>query len=237
MKTVLVQAGHAAPRDPNHLNETGTAGEIELVTAIRDELVRLLRLDKRFRVLSMPGLIPHGTKCDAALFLHADGSGNKTASGYSFGYPAYRVNGALAETIDREFQKIPGHPPHHRDNYTADMRGYYGFNRVDTAGPEVLVEHGFLTNPKEAAWLRSNVKTLAAAEHKALMRYFGMSVPKPKPPPAPVVKGAWQVTRTFHDGHQEEPVKTRSILYWALRHPRQVQRGVRAVKFGWLEEG
>lgn len=174
MKTVLVQAGHVSPREPGFESGTGTAGEQELVRAIRDRLVMLLKHDGRFKPLPMPGKIPHGTKCDAALFLHADGSANHAASGYSFGYPSYPANVTLARLIDAEFQKLPGHPPHHRDNYTADLRGYYGFSRVDTSGPEVLVEHGFLTNPHERAWLKSHVNELAQAEYRALLNYFGM---------------------------------------------------------------
>src|SRR5262245_28389796 len=126
-KRVLVQAGHAAPREPGFENQTGTNGEIELVTQIRDRLVNLLRADGRFETFPMPGWIrPRGIQVDAALFLHADGSGSPASSGYSFGYPAYRINRELAELIDDEFRKLPGHPPHHADNYTPDMRGYYG---------------------------------------------------------------------------------------------------------------
>lgn len=172
-KTILVQAGHLAPRDPNHLAQTGTAGEIGLVRQIRDMLVARLNADGRFHALPFPGYIPTGTRCDAALFLHADGSGSQSASGFSLGYPEYAVNRKLANLIRDEFLKVPGHPPHHRDNYTRDMSGYYGFNRADTAGPEVLVEHGFLTNPSERYWLLGHVAELAEAEYQALCRYFG----------------------------------------------------------------
>lgn len=180
MKTVLVQAGHLSPRQPGFETGTGTAGEQEFVRDVCDRLVRLLAADGRFRALPMPGRIPAGIKCDAALFLHADGSTNKKVSGYSFGYPNYAVNKKLADLVAAEFDRLLGHPPHHADNYTADQRGYYGFGLVDTPGPEVLVEHGFLTNPAEATWLRAHAGELAAAEYRALLRYFGLG-PKKNP--------------------------------------------------------
>lgn len=185
MKTILVQAGHLAPRQPGHESQTGTGGEIDLVTRIRDQLVSLLAADGRFTVLAMPGYIPHGIKCDAALFLHADGSVNPATSGYTFGYPAgYAVNKKLADLIDKRFRQIPHPAKRGRDNYTRDLAGYYGFGTVDTPGPEVLVEHGFLTNPQERAWLTTHTHQLANAQYLALLDYFAMTPPVPKPAPA-----------------------------------------------------
>jgi N-acetylmuramoyl-L-alanine amidase len=239
VKTVLVQAGHIAPREPGFESGTGTAGEQELVRAIRDRLCTILKNDGRFKPLPMPGRIPRGTKCDAALFLHADGSSNKTASGFSFGYPDYPINRRLALQLADEFTKLPGHPPHHADNYTADLRGYYGFSRVDTRGPEVLIEHGFLTNPKEAAWLRGRVNDLAQAEYRALLRYFGMVAPpkpKPKPPPKPKLSGYWLVTKTYYDGHTVT-AKTGALRLWTLKQGNLAKKGIRDVRAHWVETG
>jgi N-acetylmuramoyl-L-alanine amidase len=173
MLKVLVQKGHVYPREPGFEEGTGTNREQELVSLIADELVLLLERDGRFAPVVVPGDIPDGIKVDAAVFLHGDGSVNPSASGYCFGYPEYGVNKELADLIAVEFDKIPGHPPHRRDNYTGSLRGYYGYSRVNTPGPEVLVEHGFLTNPGERLWLFANVKQLARAEYRALCAYFG----------------------------------------------------------------
>ena len=183
-RRILIQAGHLAPREPGHLAQTGAAGEQMLAVAIRDELVRFLRADGRFEPIAAPGDIPDGIKVDAALFLHADGSTNPATSGYSFGYPGgYGTNIQLANLIDSEFRRIP-HIAHRRqDNYTRDMGGYYGYSRVATSGPEVLIEHGFLSNPTERAWLVAHVKDLAAAEYLALLAFWAMAVPAPKPAP------------------------------------------------------
>lgn len=62
MPRVFVQAGHLAPRQKGHESETGIPGEMELVHAIRDALVAILRVDSQFEPLPMPGQIPWGTQ-------------------------------------------------------------------------------------------------------------------------------------------------------------------------------
>lgn len=175
MKRILVQAGHRSPRQPGLEQYTGTRGEIELVTSIRRALVRLLNSDPDFHAIPMPGRIPAGTRADAAIFLHADGSNDPSAGGYSVGFPQFEVNRHLAHLIADEFEKLPGHPSRRADNNTQDMAEYYGYGLVDTPGPEVLIEHGFLTNPGERRWLKSHVRELAQAEHKALRRHFRLN--------------------------------------------------------------
>jgi N-acetylmuramoyl-L-alanine amidase len=170
---VLVQAGHVAPREPG-IDGVGTTREQELALVLQKSLCLLLENDPRFTPVPVPGDIPDGIRVDAALFLHGDGSANQGVSGYCFGYPEHPVNRKLARLIGAEFDKIPGHPPHRNDNYTRDLAGYYGFRKVSTSGPEVLVEHGFLTNPGERLWLFANASKLAAAEYRALCTYFGL---------------------------------------------------------------
>jgi N-acetylmuramoyl-L-alanine amidase len=174
---VLVQAGHVAPREPGHLNETGTTREQEFTHKIATALVKMLDDDGRYDGIYCPGDIPDGVKVDAAVFEHADGSASPAASGYCFGYPNYAVNRKLAECIDAEYNKLPGHPRRGTDNYTGGLRGYYGYGRVDTKGPEVLVESGFMTNPAEQAWLFANIHNLASAQYRAILVSFKMSLP------------------------------------------------------------
>jgi hypothetical protein len=176
MKRILVQAGHQSPREPGFESQTGAPGEVELVTDIKHALVRLLNHDTNFHAIPMPGRIPNGTQVDGAIFLHADGAANPSARGYSVGFPkGFEVNRRLAHLIADEFEKLPGHPPRRPDNNTVDMAEYYGYGLVDTPGPEVLVEHGFVTNPAEHRWLKSHVDELAQAEHNALRRFFHLT--------------------------------------------------------------
>lgn len=172
-RKVLVQAGHVAPREPG-IDGVGTVREQEFALGVQNALVRRLAADPAFVPIAVPGDIPDGIRVDAAVFLHGDGSGNPAVSGFCFGYPDHAANRHLADLIAEELLLVPGHPPRRRDNYTRDLEFYYGFRKVATAGPEVVVEHGFLTNPVEQAWLFSNIGQIARAEHRALRRYFGM---------------------------------------------------------------
>lgn len=174
-KRILIQAGHIAPREPGFEGGTGTIREQEFTRKLRDKLVALLEEDGRFLPIPCAGDIPNGIKVDAALFQHGDGAANSTRRGFCFGYPAGAVNKRLATLISGQYMKLPGHPPRGKDNYTGGLSGYYGYSRVDTTGPEVLIESGFLTNPAEQAWLFANITQLAAAQHRALLAYFKLA--------------------------------------------------------------
>src|SRR5688500_4721678 len=171
-KRVLVQAGHVAPREPGFESGTGTTREQEFTHKMATLLVKMLDDDGRFDGIYCPGDIPNGVKVDAAIFEHGDGSASKASSGFCFGFPNYEVNRKLANLIANEYLKLPGHPPRGRDNYTGGLSGYYGYGRVDTKGPEVLVESGFLTNPTEQAWMFANVDEMASAQYRALLAFF-----------------------------------------------------------------
>jgi hypothetical protein len=177
MKRILVQAGHQRPLQPGFETQTGAPGEAELVADIQHALVGLLNHDPDFHGIPAPGHIDPNVDVDGALYLHADGAANPSAGGYSVGYPpGFEVNSRLAQLIADEIEKIPGHPHRRPDNNTNDMKFYYGFGIVQTPGPEVLVEHGFVTNTAEHQWLKAHVDELARAEHNALRRFFGLTV-------------------------------------------------------------
>ena len=82
MPKVLIQAGHLRPLEPG-ISGTGAAGEVEMVKAIRDALISLLRADPRFDATPAGGDLPNGKKVDAALFLHCDGASPRPAGSAS----------------------------------------------------------------------------------------------------------------------------------------------------------
>lgn len=178
-KRLLIQAGHVAPREPGFESGTGTSGEQELVHPIEHKLLTLLDQDGRFDVTHSHGDVPDDWKGDLFLALHADGSGDPKASGFSFGYPpGCSECKRLADIMAAEYGKISGAPKRRRDNYTKALSGYYGWRRTD-APAKLLVEHGFLTNPGERAWLIGNVAGIAQAHYEALLHYFGLGWPEP----------------------------------------------------------
>ena len=185
MPTILIQTGHVAPREPGFETGTGAAGEQEAVKAISAQLEAVLKTDNRFQYRVIPGKIPGDIKSgafkvDAFVSLHCDGSTDKTRRGWGVGYPAGAVNRSLATGIAAELVKI--HPSKRLpDNYTTNMSGYYGWSRVPTPGPEVLVEHGFVSNPAERQWIHDEADKIARCYYAAFLKAFGMPVKPPKP--------------------------------------------------------
>jgi Mannosyl-glycoprotein endo-beta-N-acetylglucosaminidase/N-acetylmuramoyl-L-alanine amidase len=182
---VLVQVGHANPREPGFEAATGAVGELAVVRKVGRALVSRLQADSRFEPRLIPGRVPSDVKdgswkVNAFLALHCDGATSREAEGYSFGYPpGSRANKRLANLIGGEFEKF--HRSERRgDNNTADMAEYYGWKRVPTGGPEVLVEHGFVSNPEERAWLHAHIDELAAAEYRALLAHFRLHESEPE---------------------------------------------------------
>lgn len=185
MPTILIQLGHVAPREPGFEDGTGAAGEQEVVKKIGAELEKVCKADSRFAVRVIPGKVPADVRSgayavDAFISLHCDGSADKTRRGWGIGYPSGKVNKQLADAVGAEIAKI--HPAARiKDNYTTNMSGYYGYGRVPTPGPEILVEHGFVSSPAEKAWMIANAAKLAGAEYAALLRFFNLPAKPPKP--------------------------------------------------------
>lgn len=177
-KRVLIQAGHVKPREPGFGGGTGTAGEATFAHAVQHYLVPFLRRDGHFEVTHAHGDLPDGWHGELFLALHADGSGNAGAKGYSFGYPTgderRGTSVRFARLLAEEYERIPGAPRHRSDNYTAALRQYYGWYRV-RAPACVLVEHGFMTNRDERAWLEASERLIAQAHYRAICRYFGLA--------------------------------------------------------------
>lgn len=172
---ILIQAGHIAPREPGFEGGTGTTHEQEYVTRMRALLNTRFKADGRFDITLSPGDIPDGWGGKVALYLHLDGSGSRESSGFSFGYQTMKSE-QLAKRIRQNFRNA-GHPGRERqDNYTADLHGYYGFRRTN-ADYEVLIEHGFGTNPSEYAWLEANADRLADATYKSVIDELGLGRP------------------------------------------------------------
>lgn len=177
MPKILIQAGHVAPREPGFESGTGTVREQELTLRMQGALNAKFTADRRFQVTLAPGDLPDQWVGDVALYLHGDGAGNPTARGFSFGWPvdAPGRSPILAERIGAGFAAL-GHPGgHHPDNYTGGLRGYYGYRRT-VAPTRLLIEHGFLTNPTEQAWIFEHLGEMAGVTYRAVVEHLGLPV-------------------------------------------------------------
>lgn len=178
-KKILLQKGHHAPMEPGHETQTGASGERETVGVLVDRLASLLNIDRRFHVQVIPGRIPPDVRdvknvCDAFVAFHCDGSTDPRRGGWGVGYPPHPINRAFARTVATEIREFH-RSPQLEDNYTANMSGYYAWNDIDIAGPELLVEHGFSSNPVERAWMVKNAGRFAEAYQNALVAWFKLA--------------------------------------------------------------
>jgi N-acetylmuramoyl-L-alanine amidase-like protein len=190
---ILLQKGHHAPRERGFEDGTGAAGEQEVVGVLVDVVAAKLKADKRFTVRVIPGAVPAnvksgGDEVDAFVSFHCDGSSDSNRKGWGVGYPIDPINRGFAQRFAAEYARIQ---PSKRlsDNYTDNMLFYYGWSRVPTSGPEILVEHGFVSSPAEKRWLLANADQIADCYYKALLAEFDLTVkPTPTPTPANEVK-------------------------------------------------
>lgn len=167
MKTLVIQRGHV----PRTTGYTGTAGEQEVVTAIAAEAVRIgPPAGWQLRVIDAdePDYRYRG---DAFIALHCDGSTNRAASGASVGYQTPEGE-AFAKRWKAAYAAHGWPHGFKADNYTENLRDYYGFRHALAAGNRacMVAEHGYLTNATDAAWIRAHITECARAIMAALPR-------------------------------------------------------------------
>jgi hypothetical protein len=119
---------------------------------------------------------------DIFLALHLDGTAGPdgkplpSVHGASVGYPD-AAGGLLAQAWKRAHQRC-GYPwGFVRDNYTAALRGYYGFGKARRANLDCvcfLAEHGHATGEGELAWLMGpGIDASARAHAEAVAEITG----------------------------------------------------------------
>jgi hypothetical protein len=50
----------------------------------------------------------------------------------------------------------------HRDNFTEDLKNYYGFSRINTTKGFLVLELGEITCDKQMDWLKPKLKQVAS---------------------------------------------------------------------------
>jgi hypothetical protein len=173
---VLIQAGHQGRPDcsvepPSLCRNTGASrapGEIVWTPIVADEATRVLKAHG-VSVLRMPASLPDRYNVRVAVFIHFDASPDpqRPCNAHSSeGYPADDPSKVLAQAWKRLYGRYWPYG-FARDNYTANLTGYYGYHRVAASKGQLLIEAGEMTCPADYAWLSSHLRFLGE-----LVAYF-----------------------------------------------------------------
>lgn len=152
---VLISAGHegrpeSCARFPKHHCNLGTPGERAWTPLVADEAARKLR-EMGYSVAREPADFDGEYDVKAAIFIHFDGNDKPCTSGASIGYHVDASKPA-AQLWHRMYGSV--FPYSFRpDNFTDNLRDYYGFRQVHTQDAGLVLELGELTCPAQKAWL------------------------------------------------------------------------------------
>ena len=178
MAKIAIQKGHCFRKT----GATGTNGEQEFNNKLGNLIAARLKLRGHTpRIFLADADPPAGF--DAAIALHADGSVSPQARGASIGYPDAARYGQTAHDRGRALGKAwkqayqaHGWPGGFRaDNYTTGLSKYYGHRRALDAGipRSLVVEHGFMTNAKDRAWMLDHLERIAQSHVDAVETVLG----------------------------------------------------------------
>ena len=183
---VFIQAGH----EGRTTGSTGAAGplgnEIEWTPIVADEATRILR-EGGVDVVRAPAAIKGDYTVKVAVFIHFDGSTPPCKSGASIGY-----KGESDQPAALAWKALYGkYWPFRwmRDNFTANLSGYYGFGYTQTTDAEFVMELGEITCREQAEWLKPRLKWLGHLIAHFLSQRIGKG-DVPDPGPFGEVKGA-----------------------------------------------
>ncbi len=184
---VLIQAGHEGKKRNKGNGTTtsvGAAGialpEHKMTPIVADRATEVLRAHG-VTVVRVPGVYPKVFHVDLGICLHFDGSTSPCGSGASVGYPAGVPAGSNKPAADL-WKSIWGEVwpfGFENDNFTEDLRGYYGYSRMSTNMAELLIEFGEISCPQQDAWLQANLHLLGDMVAYFAGRVLGIDIPKP----------------------------------------------------------
>lgn len=184
---VGIQVGHLEARaQPDELAplrastgaQVGTLREVDVNRAVAEALATQLRA-AGVVVELLPATVPPRYRADLLVSLHADASREAHRNGYKSAHPVPARNAReplLKATVDAAYLDASTLSDDDA-NVTAAMLGYYAFadHRLrhaahrSTAG--LIVELGYLTHPRDRAWLDAPERP-AAALADGILRYL-----------------------------------------------------------------
>lgn len=134
---------------------SGGSTEWKVNLAIAREAQQMLQA-QGLAVDLLPATVPPGYGAAAFVSIHADGNDDPAVTGFKVA-PSQRdrsgLAGVLNEDLERRYAKRTGLASN--PSITGDMTRYYAFDgrrfrhAIDPATPAVVLETGFLTNPRD----------------------------------------------------------------------------------------
>lgn len=172
----LISAGHegrpaSCARFPHRRCSLGTPGERAWTPIVADAATRILR-GEGFTVAREPADFTGAFDVKAAVFIHFDGNDKPCSTGASIGYhtPADAAAAALWRRMYSHvfpFRFMP-------DNFTLNLRDYYGFHQVRARDGALVLEMGEMTCPVQRAWLAPRLQEQGAIVARFLRRLAEM---------------------------------------------------------------
>ena len=184
---VALQIGHLNVEDhPEELanlrNNTGSQGggftEAEVNAQIAG-LAKDLLEEKDILVELLPATVPPGYWADVFLAIHADGSEDRSSTGYKVARTYRDMSGTadiLVDLLEKEYEKATGFLKD--ENITRNMRGYYAFrwwrynHAVHPMTTAAIIETGFLTSPQDRKIIVDQPEISAQAIADAIIKYL-----------------------------------------------------------------
>lgn len=184
---VALQVGHWKNEEfPDELEKlrgnTGASGggmwEWEVNLTIAELTAEILR-EKGITVELLPATVPPDYWADVFLAIHADGSTDKTKSGYKFAGPWRDYTGKseeLVASLEKYYEEATGLPKD--PNVTRNMRGYYAFSwwryehSIHPMTTAAIAETGFLTSRSDQKLLIDTPEISAQAIADGIVEYL-----------------------------------------------------------------
>ena len=157
--TVLIQEGHVGRLTGNIGSIHNGIKESDWNQLVGQELERILEKEG-IDVARVGASIPISNAV-IAVAIHFDGSEKPCATGASIGHN----NTASARSLARHWKEtykefFPF--KWHKNNFTKNLRDYYGFSRVNTTKGFLVLELGEITCDKQQKWLKPRLKKVAS---------------------------------------------------------------------------
>jgi N-acetylmuramoyl-L-alanine amidase len=157
--TVLIQAGHEGRTKGNIGSIYNGLVESKWNVAVAKEVERILE-EKGIDVTRVGARIPISNAV-IAVAIHFDGSSKHCSTGASIGHNNTQEARAMAKRWRAEYGAFFPFK-WHGDNFTPNLKGYYGFSQVQTTQAFLVLELGELTCKKQTDWLKPRLNEVAA---------------------------------------------------------------------------